>query len=256
MAAGLGFYGLFALFPFCVAVMSIYGLVADPRDVAVVGHGVARVLPAQAAAFVSRELASVVRASPDHLSLSAVISVGAAFWSATLGMDAVVRAVDRAHAGTIRKSFLARKRVALLFTAVAAACAMVLVPTTLALPTLAAVFELNAPMDLLRWPLFAAGTLVSVCALYRYAPERRPVPRWRDVLPSAATATLLLVLGTAAYGLYVEYAIGLRTMYGAIEGIVVLLMWIYVSAYLTVFGAELNAEFERRRRAPAVGARV
>jgi membrane protein len=99
--------------------------------------------------------------------------------------------------------------------------------------------------SIVRWPILLALVTIGLALLYRYAPSRRG-PQWRWVSWGAATATVLWLVGSALFSLYVAKFAGYDKSYGALGGVVVLLMWLYVSAFVVISGAELNAEIEHQ----------
>jgi membrane protein len=138
-----------------------------------------------------------------------------------------------------------------LFTLAAMLGLFVLVPLVALLPKLLIVFRVGAALAVLRWPAMALVAWLAFGLLYRYAAERSPLPSVRAVLPGATAAALLWVLLCALYSAYVQYFTSFSSTYGALTGVIVLEFWLYISALILVYGAELNAELERApARAP------
>jgi membrane protein len=98
---------------------------------------------------------------------------------------------------------------------------------------------------LLEWPLLIAVVMAGLAALYRYAPDRHP-PRWRWVSPGAIVATLLWLLGSVAFTVYVSHFNSYDKTYGSLGGVVVMLTWLYLSAFVALLGAVINAQSERQ----------
>ena len=105
-------------------------------------------------------------------------------------------------------------------------------------------------MVVFRWIIMAVGAWLTFALLYRYAAERKPIPTLRQVLPGCTTAAALWLLLCAGYSAYVRYLTSFSATYGALTGVIVLEFWLYISALIVVYGAELNAELERGPRAP------
>jgi membrane protein len=245
VAAGLAFYGVLGLFPALLAMVSLYGLVSDPIAIQHTVYGVARSLPASARDLVFDELSKFVARPSRSLSLSMVLAFLAVLWSSSSAMSVLVRAVNVAYDLPQRRTFLQRRRVAVLFTLGAMFGLFVLIPLVALLPKLLTLFHVAAALVVLRWPAMAAVAWLAFALLYRYAAERRPVPPMRAVAPGATLAAVLWVVLCGVYSLYVQYFTSFSATYGALTGVVVLEFWLYISALIVVYGAELNAELER-----------
>jgi membrane protein len=245
VAAGLAFYGVLGLFPALLAVVSVYGLVADPIAIQHTIYGLARSLPATARDVVTGELSTFVRRPSRSLSLSMILSFLAVLWSASSAMSVLVRAINVAYDLPERRNFLQRRRVAVLFTLAAMLGLFVLIPLVAVLPKLLTMFHVGAVTALARWPAMAVAAWLTFGFLYRYAAERSPLPSVRDVLPGATMASILWVLLCGVYSAYVQYFTSFSSTYGALTGVIVLEFWLYISAFIVVYGAELNAELER-----------
>lgn len=95
----------------------------------------------------------------------------------------------------------------------------------------------------LRWPLLAAISMVGLAALYRYAPDRDN-PRWRWVSVGAVVGTVLWLAGSAVFALYANRFGTFNETYGSLSAVVVLLLWLFLTAYAILLGAEINSEME------------
>lgn len=245
VAAGLAFYGFLGLFPALLAVVSLYGLIADPSAIQRTIYGVARSLPGTARDVVIGELSKFIARPSASLSLSMILSLLAVLWSSSSAMSVLVRAVNVAYDLPERRTFLHRRGIAVAFTFAAMLGLFVLVPVVALLPRLLTVFHIGAATALLRWPVLTLVALVGFAFLYRYAADRAPLTSFRAVLPGAAAAAVTWVLLCAVYSAYVQYFTSYSATYGAVTGVIVLQFWLYLSALILVYGAELNAELER-----------
>jgi membrane protein len=243
VAAGLAFYGLLGLFPTLLATVSLYGLIADPADVQRVLTPLIVNLPEQARTVVGAGLSEFVTRSSGRLSLSLVLSLLTLLFSASTAMSALVRAINVAYAIPERRSFFKRRRVAIVATAAAIAGFAIIVPIIAALPRLLEFLQLRS-VGLSSVVLIALAFL-ALLVLYRYAPDRETPPTVRGTLPGAVAASLLWLAFGALYSLYVKYLANFGSTYGALEGVIVLQFWLFISALVLLYGAELNAELER-----------
>ncbi len=245
VAAGLAFYGILGLFPALLAMVSLYGLIADPIELQRAINGVARSLPPSARDLVLGELANFIARDSSSLSVGMIFGFLAVLWSASSAMSVLVRAINLAYDIPEGHSFFKRRRIAVVFTLAGMLGLFVLVPVIAVLPKLLTFFHVESALVLLRWPVMTAVAWLTFALLYRYAAQKSPLPKLRAVLPGATAAALLWVALCAVYSVYVEYFTSLDSTYGALTGVIVLQFWLYISALITVYGAELNAELAR-----------
>jgi membrane protein len=111
----------------------------------------------------------------------------------------------------------------------------------------------EAIAGLLRWPLVVAVVVLGLAVLYRYAPSRGDVP-WRWLTPGALAATVLWLLGSVAFTIYVANFGSYNETFGALGGVVVLLTWLWLSSFIVLMGAELDSEMERQEKRTGDGA--
>jgi membrane protein len=247
MAAGVAFYLMLSLVPALVAIVSVYGLVVDPAEVGEMLGPLLANLPNSAADLVNQQLESVASASPTGLGVGLVASLAAAIWSASKGMKSLIAAINAAFDETETRKFLPLRGLALLMTLGGVVVMTLSVGALTVLPGLAD--SIGGPARLvasiLRWPLLAAVMMGSLGVLYRYAPNRDNA-EWRWVTPGALLATVLWILGSALFALYADRIGNFNETYGSLGAVVVLLLWLNLTSYIVLLGAELNAETERQ----------
>ncbi len=246
VAAGLAFYGVLGLFPALLAMVSLYGLVADPAAIQHTIYGITRSLPASARDVVIDELSTFVARPTRSLSVSMVLAFFAVLWSSSSAMSVLVRAINVAYDLPQRRSFLHRRQIAVVFTLGAMFGLFVLIPMLALLPKLLSLFHVGAAVVVLRWPAMGVVAWCAFAVLYRYAVEKRPVVSLKRVAPGATLAATCWVLLCGVYSAYVQYLTSFSATYGALTGIIVLEFWLYISALILVYGAELNAELDRK----------
>jgi membrane protein len=244
-AAGLSFYALLGLFPSLLAIVSIYGLVADPVSVEAVLTSLARTLPPQARELVLSGLAEFVKRSSGDLTLRIVLGLGAVLWSSSSGMSVLVRAINVAYEVKEHRSFFARRAIALLFTLGAVVSVAIVVPALTAVPRLLHLFRAETLLVFVPPLALALVAFLALLVLFRYAPYRQP-STFAEVAPGAALASVAWLLVSGAYSLYVRFLARFSSTYGALEGVVVLELWFYFSAQVLLYAAELNVVLGRR----------
>jgi len=245
VAAGLAFYGFLGLFPALIALVSLFGIVADPRHIQQTIWTVARTLPGAAQELVASELSKFIARPAQSLSIGVILGFFGVLWSASSAMSVLVRAVNVAYDIPSRRSFLRRRGRAVVMTLGGMLGMFVLVPVVAILPRVLAFLHVGGLLTWLRWPALGVGAWLTLVLLYRYSVERSVLPSVRSVLPGATTASLLWVGLCAIYSAYVRYFTSFSITYGALTGVIVLEFWLYVSSLIVVYGAELNSELER-----------
>jgi membrane protein len=250
VAAGLAFYGLLGLFPALLAMVSLYGLIADPADIHKFTDSITRALPERGRVLLNQELADFVARSSRNLSWHVVMGFVAVLWSSSSAMGVLVRAINVAYDIPERHSFFQRRKVAVLFTLAGVVGVVVLIPLITILPKVLDFFQFGVGVSLLRWPMLGSGAVVALMALYRYALQRDRPPSFRSTLPGALLAAVGWVVLCIAYSAYVQDLTSFSSTYGAVEGVIVLEFWLYMSSLILVYGAEVNAELERVAQSP------
>jgi membrane protein len=245
LSAGVAFYALLALFPLVIAAVSIYGLVADPSTVRDQIAGLTDLLSPETAKLVGEQLKQVTSGAGGALGFATVLGILTALWSASSGMKALITGVNLAYDETETRKFLKLRGLAVLFTLGAMVLMGVALATVVGYPPIAD----NLP-TVLRWLvatirfLILGGLLVvALAVLYRHAPDRDE-PRWSWVSWGSGIATLLWVLATIGFALYATFFGNYNKTYGALAGVIILMFWLFLSAFVVLVGAELNTEME------------
>jgi membrane protein len=245
LSAGVAFYSLLALFPAIIAGVSIYGLVADPATVRDQIAKLTETLSPQTADIVGKQLIEVTQGAGGALGVATVIGILTALWSASSGMKALITGVNLAYDETETRKFVKLRGLALLLTLGAMVLMGIALATIVGYPPIAD----NLP-TVLRWVLaivrfvILGGLLVvGLAVLYRYAPDRDK-PKWTWASWGSGIATLLWVLATIGFSLYANFFGNYNKTYGALAGVIILMFWLFLSAFVVLVGAELNTEME------------
>jgi membrane protein len=259
LAAGVAFYGFLSLFPGLVALVALYGLIADPvvveQDLASLGG----VLPDAAQSVLAGQLKSIATHSGTTLSFTLVFSLVFAWWSAASAMKALMEALNIAYGEVERRSIWRFNLEALLLTLGAivvmihALIGVVVVPIVLKfLDWLGVPKELGDLLSFARWPILAVFITVGLAVIYRLGPSHAQ-PRWHWFSWGALTATVLWLGGSALLSLYVSAFDTYNKTYGSLAAVVILMLWLELSAFLIILGAQINAELATRATDPDHG---
>jgi membrane protein len=249
LAGGVAFFAFLALFPTIIAAMTLYGLVANPAQVAGQMRSLSGALPPAARQLVADQLTTVSASSGGALTVGLVISLLAALWSASSGTGHLVTAVNLAYDEKQTRNVIQQKAIALALTLGAIVFVLVALVLVAVLPVAFDHLPLGTAgrvlAQVLRWVLLAVVVIVGLAVVYRVAPERDS-PRFRWVTPGALTAAVLWLLGSVVFSLYVNFFGHYNKTYGTLAGVIVLMLWLYLSCYIVLLGAEINAESERQ----------
>lgn len=250
IAAGVAFYGLLSLVPGLASLVSLYGLVADPGDVARFIDSISIFLAPEVVKLFSDTLQSIAANSNAKLGFSFVVSLVLALWSAKAAASAIMTAMNVAYDEHETRGFFGRTATALAMTVSAVLFMITALVLVAAIPiALKLMWWLPEPMRTLvglgRWPLLALLLMVALSAMYRFAPSRARA-RWRWVSWGAVIATIAWMVVSIGFSVYVSNFASYDKTYGSLGAVVVLLMWFYLSTLIVLLGAELNAEIEHQ----------
>ncbi len=244
VAAGVAFYGFLALVPALVAFISIYGLVADPSDVARQVQDIASALPREVQDFLVFQLSSIASANRAGVSFTLVIAVVIALWSASGGMAALLTAIHVAHEKAEPSGFVAKRGKALALTLGAMVFLGIVIFVIAAVPPLLDKAGLGTvgkvTLGILRWPLLAVVMICGIGLLYRVAVKDGVRGWFGFVTRGAVVATLGWLIVSAGFAFYAANFSSYSKTYGALASIVVVLLWIWLSSLLVLIGAEVD----------------
>jgi len=249
LAAGVAFYSFLAFVPMLASVVLVYGIVADPGDVA--GHldALTRILPADAAGIVADQLKGMTETPVERTAAGLVVAILLAIYGAMRGATSVIGALNVTYDERETRNFLRTTGLSFAFTLGAVAVAIVALLAISAMTLIGTVVRLPAATAPLvsggLWVVTAAVASGLVAVVYRYGPDREDA-RWTWLTPGAVFASVGALLATFLFGYYVSHFAGYNATYGALGAVVSFLMWLYVTAFVVLLGAELNAEVERQ----------
>jgi membrane protein len=258
LAAGVTFYSLLALFPAIAALVSLYGLFADPATIA--GHldSLAGVMPGGAVAIIGDELRRLVAQRNDALSLTFVVGLATALWSANAGMKSLFDALNLVFDESEKRGFIRLNAVSLAFTAatigfvIVALGAMVVLPIVLDEFGIATLAE--ALIRWLRWPGLLLVVMLGLALLYRFGPSRAQ-PRWRWITRGSAIAAVLWLVASVLFTWYAANFGSYNKTYGSLGAVIGFMVWIWISTIVVLLGAEIDAATMEHRAGGDAAAR-
>ena len=250
IAAGTAFWGFAALAPLLAAVVLSYGLFATPETVTHNIQALFGVLPRDAAKLIGDQLAGVVKTSGEKKGWGLVIALVLALYGGTQGASAIMTALNVAYEEKETRSFVRSYVVAFEITAAGVLLAFAAVASNTVMAFIDSLLP-NAPsavltlLRLVSYLLLAGMAVTSAALLYRYGPDRSHA-KWTWLTPGSFIATALWLVATALFGLYVSSFGNYNATYGSLGAVIVLLFWLWLSAWVFLLGAELNSQLERR----------
>ncbi|NRQ50376.1 YihY/virulence factor BrkB family protein [Aeromicrobium stalagmiti] len=243
LAAGVAFYTFLSLFPALIAGVLTYGIVASPETVQRQSADIADALPADAASLVTGQLDSLVSTSNGSLGLGLVIAVVLAVYSASGGVGNLVTAINAMFGIRDGRNFVKKKLVALALTGGAIVFLIVIIALVAAAP---AVFDaidivpgIRVLLELARWAVLLGALAVAIGVLFRVAPDRAPTTAL--VTKGVLVASALWLVVSLGFSLYVDNFGSYGKTYGALAGVVVLLLWLWIGIYAVLLGATIEA---------------
>jgi membrane protein len=251
LAAGVAFYAFLAFVPLIASVVLVYGVVGDPQTVAQSIDLLDGLAPKEVLSILQDQLMAIVTSSKTAQGFGLALAVFVSLYGAMRAATAMTAALNIIYEEHETRSIVRTTLVAALITLGMVGVALIGI-VAISLFTYArnflTIYLGPAAAVLIQWLTWAfAGALVSFtfAIFYRYAPDRRAA-KWRWLSVGSVLSTLLWVAITFGFGFYVSDITNYNATYGSLAAVVIFLMWLFLSAYAVLIGAEVNAEMERQ----------
>jgi membrane protein len=246
IAGGLAFFALLSATPMLLAVVSIYGLASDPTHVEDQLNRLAEILPYDIRIIVAEQLRSIVALSRDRLGVGALLSIGGTLYAASKGTFYLLRSLNTAFGVVETRSIVRVKITSVLVTVVIVVGAVLALGVVAALPSVLGLVlghtgYAKTVIELGRWPALALLMSLGLRLLYRFGPNRGPRAKWRSWTPGSIAATVGWLAASYGLSLYVARFATFNETYGSLGALVVLMSWLYLSAFLVLLGALIDA---------------
>jgi membrane protein len=249
IAAGVTYYLILAIFPGVGALISIYGLFANPDTIAGHLNTFANVAPGGALQILNGELTRIASRGGTTLGIGFLVSLVVSLWFANSGVSALFDALNVAYGEKEKRSLLRYYAATLTFTVCAIVFALLSIVVVVATPIVLNFLRLPGGTDLLvkiaRWPILFVLVGLALAALYRYAPSRANA-RWRWITWGTAIATIVWVAVSVLFSWYVGNFGSYNKTYGSLGAIVGFMTWIWISVVVVMLGAKIDAEMEHQ----------
>jgi membrane protein len=249
VAAGTTFFLLLAIFPALAALVSLYGLVADPVTIAEHVADVKGYVPSAVIDMLGEELKRLTENRGPALSFGFVTGIAIALWSANNGIRALFDALNVAYDEKEKRGFFKLLLASLSFTMGAIVFAVVLLNVVVGVPLIIRFLNLGPLGDLLVTVLPAivlfTMAIFGLAMLYRFGPSR-VTPKWRWITPGSIFAAVVWLIFSVLFSWYLSHWTDYSATYGSLGAIIGVMMWMYLSLWVVLVGAELNAEIEHQ----------
>ncbi|HKP27321.1 MAG TPA: YihY/virulence factor BrkB family protein [Dongiaceae bacterium] len=249
LAAGVTYYILLALFPGITALVSIYGMIADPRDIGELLTGMAGTIPRDVIDIIGGQLKFLASQDEKALGLAFFGGLLASLWSSNAAIKALFDALNVVYGEKEKRNFFRLTLLSLTFTAgmilfmVLALVGIVVIPALLDLLHFGATGEFL--LNILRWPAMLAVVVLGLAVMYRYGPCRADA-RWRWLTWGSVAAALLWLIVSMLFSWYASNFGNYNKTYGSLGAVIAFMMWTWLSAVIVLMGGELNAEIEHQ----------
>lgn len=247
ISAGVGFFGMLSLFPAIAALIALLSLIAEPAVVVSQLEQIKGLFPRDVYDIVNAQVVSLVTASSDTLGWAGVISILAALWSARAGVAAMMTGLNAVH-GEKNRNTASHYLRALLLTIALVGVGIVSVITLVIAPVVLAFFPLGGTAaimaEALRWTIAITVLLAGVSVLYRFGPNRGK-PHRRSIKAGAVVAVATWAGLSVLFSYYVANFGNYNQVYGSIGAVIAMLIWLWLSSFLILLGAVVNAQVEK-----------
>lgn len=249
LAAGVTYYILLALFPGLAALVSIYGLIADPADIERLLASLAGTIPSEAIAIIGGQLHHLAAQDQKALGFAFFGGLLVSLWSANAAIKALFDALNVVYGEREKRNFIKLNALSLGFTAgmvlfmVLAMIGIVVVPAVLDFLQLGGASEVL--LNILRWPALLAVVVLALALIYRYGPSRADA-RWRWITWGSIAAALLWLVVSMLFSWYAGNFGNYNKTYGSLGAVAAFMVWSWLSTTVVLLGGELNAEIEHQ----------
>ncbi len=249
VAAGVTYYALLAVFPAIAALVSIYGLFADPATIQDHLNAMSGVMPSGALDIIREQVSRIASQGGGALSFGFIFGLVLSLWSANAGMKAVFDALNIVYDEEEKRSFIKLNLMSLSFTLGAIFFILLAIAGIIVLPIVLDFIGLGQGTEwllaLARWPILLIGVVAGLSLIYRFGPSRDKAG-WRWVTPGGIVAAILWIAGSMLFSWYVANFGSYNETYGSLGAVIGFMTWIWLSTGVVLLGAEVNAETEHQ----------
>ena len=247
VAAGVGFFGFLAIFPAMMALISIYGFLIDPKEIEEQVSNISSMMPEQTHEILQYRVDNFIKPEGESLGWSTFFGILLGIWIGNLGTKSLFRGINIAYGTDSKRGIIKNNGLTLLFTFGAIILIILSAALIVAFPALIEKIglpdKISSLISWMRWLVMGIVLVGSIGLIYNFGPKRkRPGFKW--VLPGAVIATFLWLIASWTFSFYLRNFWNLSEIYGSISTVIFLMLWLFISTFIILLGAEINYEIE------------
>lgn len=243
--ASVGFFGFLSIFPLMAVFVLLYGLAFSPAEMQEQISILHPFIPDTVYEVLNSRLSALVSNTTSALTFSLVLSTLLALYAGSKGVKSLIILINLAFHITQERNFIQGNILAVSLTFGAVVILIIAVSSIAIIPVGAAYFPFPQIAKTIalwsRWPILAGIIFLSFLSLYRLAPNRDAVAL-KKLVPGATLATILWIVLSVLFSIYVQNFNNYSAEFGALSAAVVIMLWLYYSAFIVAFGAIFNSE--------------
>ena len=245
VSGGIAYFLLLSLFPAVGSIISIYGLFADPAIITDHINRLYGLMPPDVITLLHEKARSITLKSDTSLGWSAGLALAFSIYTTLLGMKAIIKGINITYKLKESRNILQFNIMAIFLTAIFLLFFGMAVSVIIILPVVFNFLniEVGGALPFIRWPVILVMLLLMLSTIYRFAPSRKS-PKWIWLSPGSIFATLIWIAGTVLFSLYVEFYASYDRTYGTLGAVVIMMVWFWLTGFIILLGALLNAETE------------
>jgi membrane protein len=247
ISAGVAFFGLMAVIPGLTALIALVGVFGDPAWISDQIRALGGIAPDAVVSIIYEQVQRLLDTQSGTLVFGAIFNLMLALWAAVQGTRWVLIALTAVNRRAEKRRALGRYLAAGTFTLYGLGLSVLAVLLMGVAPVMLAFLQIGSGAEILllalRWPVLGGAAVAVALILYRWGPRRRPPP-WKWLWPGAVLAPLLWLLASSAMTFALREFPAFGAAYGSLASVVVLLLWLYITALVFLLGGALNAELE------------
>lgn len=251
LAAGIAYFATLAFFPLMAATVGIASFIINDDQLHDILTGIEGFLPADIASLISTQLATALQDRASSLFII-IFGILLSLFSISGAITNLLSAANVSYEVKETRTFIRLRLASLAIMASGAVTGILIIGLLLLNEPLLAAIGIPDPVittvSIIRWPIIALIVTVSLAFFYRYGPNRNN-PKWQWVTWGSVIAAVVWLIGTAAFFVYARYFANFSESYSVFAGIIVLMTWLNLSAFIVLLGAEINYRLEQRTRA-------
>jgi membrane protein len=251
ISAGVAFYFFLALFPTFVAAISIYSLILEPSQIENQISHLNSILPEQAFKMITDFLEPILERPKKEIGWGLLISIIISIWSANKGTSALFQGVNIAYDEMDERGIIKKNLLSLLFTVgglfIGLISLLIVIFFPLLVKNLGLNPELEAILKWLRWVFLGFILILNLTLIYKIAPYRTN-PKFSWVSWGAIIGSLFWLAGSMLFSWYVSNFGSYDDLYGSFAAVAILMLWLFLTAFIVLMGAEINSEMEHQTR--------